>query len=135
MSLSTQSAKRRTSFIEIEKNPFEGEEATAAVIQIENLGDTVKIEPSDLNILISTLENLRSSLFVPLLTLSRKPLLLLLMVCSDNVARIQVLHSKKTPYLFASEDLLKILAVSLALRFSSDPLPRSRPLSRRGSPS
>jgi hypothetical protein len=66
MSLSTQSAKRRTSFIEIEKNPFEGEEAAAAVIQIENLGDTVKIEPSDLNILISTLENLRSSLFVSL---------------------------------------------------------------------
>jgi hypothetical protein len=66
MSLSTQAAKRRSSFIEIETNPFEGAEdsglgshGAGAVIQIENLADTVKIEPSDLNILISTLENLR----------------------------------------------------------------------------
>jgi hypothetical protein len=61
MSLSTQSAKRRTSFIEIETNPFEVPEDGVAGggLVIENLADTVKIESNDLDILISTLESLR----------------------------------------------------------------------------
>lgn len=62
MSLTTQSAKRRTSFIEVETNPFESgpdDGGAAATLQIENLADTVKIEPEDLNILLSSLESLR----------------------------------------------------------------------------
>jgi hypothetical protein len=62
MSLSTQSAKRRTSFIESETNPFEVTEdgAIGGTLVIENLADTVKIEPNDLDVLISTLDSLRS---------------------------------------------------------------------------
>ena len=83
MSLRTQSAKRRTSFIEIETNPFESPEDASVSggagagaggmgggsLIIENLADTVKIEPSDLEVLLSALEALRSaeSSLLPLL--------------------------------------------------------------------
>ena len=62
MSLTTQSAKRRTSFIELESNPFEAnnsDEITTPSHQIENLTDTVKIEKEDLNNILNLLEGLR----------------------------------------------------------------------------
>lgn len=59
MSLKTQSAKRRSSFIELEQNPIEVGGGEDGVLQIESLADTVKIEKEDLNNLISILEGLK----------------------------------------------------------------------------
>jgi hypothetical protein len=66
MSLTTQSAKRRTSFVESEANPFEIGSAASleggSVLNIESLADTVKIEKDDLNALIASLESVRLAL-------------------------------------------------------------------------
>ena len=59
MSLKTQAAKRRSSFVELEQNPIEAGSAEEHVLTIESLADTVKIEKGDLDNLISILENLK----------------------------------------------------------------------------
>jgi hypothetical protein len=69
MPLSTQAAKRRCSYLEIEKNPLESSQredgsssvsgsslSLAGSMKIESLADTVKIERDDLNEIISALE-------------------------------------------------------------------------------
>lgn len=59
MSLKTQSAKRRSSFVELEDNPIEAGSGDDGILHLESLADTVKIEKQDLDNIISILENLK----------------------------------------------------------------------------
>ena len=58
MSLTTQSAKRRGSYLELASNPLEGASPLNDSVFVENLSDTVKIERVDLDFLISSLESI-----------------------------------------------------------------------------
>jgi hypothetical protein len=84
---------KQKSVMNIEANPLESGNLQTTAMKVENLSDCISIAPAELSALISRLSALEA-----------------------NDERLRVLEEAKLPYLFASEQLLKMLEITTSIK-------------------